>query len=557
MNRLITIFLLFPVLSLAQYKPVDGLLFSIEYSAPSRTEFSVGKLTEVNDRAVREFIGSHSQLDLNNSSLVLLDRVESPIGWHYNYKQQHNGVDVFGGGYKVNVDFNGRIRSITNNLIRVEKNLSTEFPEKMKFIQHYASVMHANCYFHYDGRLVPSLRMEMEGPNYAKFEIIIDREGEVLYVQDLNRHLMTDSTVTAKVYLPDPLTTAGKIYGGAYADNADADNSELNDERFDVTMTVDFSNDTFRLTSSRVEIQNFANPSTVVAFTDTPVFNFTRSQFEFEDVNCFYHLTVYQNYMQSLGFSLVNYQIGVDAHAFTADNSMFSYPKLYFGDGCVDDGEDADVIIHEYGHAITASAAPNTWIGSERKALDEAAGDYLATSYTRDLNPFNWELMFGWDGNNACWPGRTAATTKTYPSGITGDIHKDGEIWSSTLMQIWEVLGRETTDKIFLQSLYSYAQNISMTDAAYMFLDADSALNGGVNYITCYYWFEKRGILPPLPFFSGTDGNGMLATCNGICDASAVVLPISGVAPFTYAWKDSLGASLGGNSDTLMGMCAG
>ncbi|MBL4577407.1 MAG: T9SS type A sorting domain-containing protein, partial [Flavobacteriales bacterium] len=362
-----------------------------------------------------------------------------------------------------------------------------------------------------------------------------------------------------KVFLPDPLTSAGQVYGGVYADNGDADNAALNDERYDVTMVVDFANDTFRLTSPLVEIQNFSNPVTTIAISTVPNFDFTRTQKEFEDVNCFYHLTTFQNYMQSLGFALVNYQLGVDAHALNgADNSMFNFPRLYFGDGCVDDAEDADVIIHEYGHAITASAAPNTWIGSERKALDEGAGDYLATSYTRMLNSFNWELMFGWDGHSsACWPGRTAATTKQYPAGLTGDIHADGEIWSSTLMQIWEVLGRETTDQIFLQSLYSYAQNISMTDAAYMFLDADSLLNGGANYVASYYWFEKRGILPPLPFFSGTDGNGDMATCPGSCDASVVAIPISGVAPYTYLWKDSTGTTLSQITDTITGLCPG
>ncbi len=510
---------------------------------------------------IQAYLQDNTEISLEGSALLLLDSVKSPGGWHFNFQQQYNEVEIFGAGVKANLDNDGRIRSVVDNTIRIPLGLSDVFPPiKLRNIEMGESVVStatSRIYFQHNGELLPCFRAVIEEVNHINYEVIYNTK-EVLYVQDLNRYLMTDSLVSAKVFLPDPLTTAGKVYGGAYGDIGDADNSALNNERFDVTMIVDFTSDSFRLSSALVEIQDFSGPTTAIAVSGTPVFDYTRSEDEFEDVNCFYHLTAFQNYMQSLGYNLVNYQIAVDAHALGgADNSMFSYPKLYFGDGCVDDAEDADVIIHEYGHAITASAAPNTWVGSERKALDEAAGDYLATSYTRALNPFNWELMFGWDGNNVCWAGRTAATAKHYPEDLSGDIHKDGEMWNAALMQIWEVLGRETTDQIYLQSIYSYAQNISMTDAAYMFLDADSLLNGGANYIACYYWLEKRGFIPPLPFFSGTDGNGDLASCNGVCDATAVVIPISGIAPYTYVWKDSLGNTLPQTNDTVSGLCAG
>jgi hypothetical protein len=263
--------------------------------------------------------------------------------------------------------------------------------------------------------------------------------------------------------------------------------------------------------------------------------------------------------MQSLGFmNLVNYPIEVDPHALNgADNSMFSGNQLYFGDGGVDDAEDADVIIHEYGHAITASAAPNTWDGFERKALDEGIGDYLATSYGRSINPFNWEDMFSWDGHNEFWLGRTVVTSKTYPDDLGFSTHSAGEIWSATLMQIWDAIGKEATDKNLLQSLYSYASNMSMTDAAYLFLDADSLLYGGTNYFICYYWFEQRGILPPYPNLAGYFVNAPLTTCFGSCDAIGVFTGYNGTPPYTYHWRDSLGNSIGQMGDTAIGLCSG
>ena len=65
-------------------------------------------------------------------------------------------------------------------------------------------------------------------------------------------------------------------------------------------------------------------------------------------------------------------------------NSGNSY--LLFGEGGVDDAEDADVIIHEYAHAISYAASPETNSGTERRGLDEGLGDYFAAIYSYQYN---------------------------------------------------------------------------------------------------------------------------------------------------------------------------
>jgi len=533
----------------------------------TKSQFNLGKLNATDEQTVLDYLQVNLETFANpqNSTLQLTEKKESPGGFHYVFNQVYNGIPVYNAQVKVNLDKNGRIRSLFDNSYIIQSAISGEFPAEaigtsyLNTIGSLKSVVKEQVYF--PGReMIPCLKLTIREEDHSFYEVILNVEGTVVYQQDLNRYFrkMSDSIVSAKVFLPDPLTTAGVTYGGQYSDNGDADIAELNAERVNVTMTVDFANDTFRLTSPFVEIQDFSGPSTTIATSDIADFSFTRNQKQFEDVNCFYHISTFQNYMQSLGFSLVNYKIGVDAHALNgADNSMFSYPKLYFGDGCVDDAEDADVIIHEYGHAISTSAAPGTWNGSERKAMDEGLGDYLATSYSRSINPFNWQNMFTWDGHSSeCWDGRTAATTKMYPGGLTGDIHSDGEIWSSTLMQIWESIGRETTDQILLQSWYSHASNITMTDAAYLFLDADSMLNGGANYLISYYWFEQRGILPSLPFFAVVSVLDDVS-CNIDCDVSAEVKNMGGISSYTYEWRDSVGNPISQTSKIAVGLCSG
>ena len=73
----------------------------------------------------------------------------------------------------------------------------------------------------------------------------------------------------------------------------------------------------------------------------------------------YYWVTEAQNYIQSLGFGTTYPPINMESqdvriNQWGADNS-YSWDKhdvLRFGKGGVDDAEDAEVILHEYGHAI-------------------------------------------------------------------------------------------------------------------------------------------------------------------------------------------------------------
>ena len=53
---------------------------------------------------------------------------------------------------------------------------------------------------------------------------------------------------------------------------------------------------------------------------------------------------------------------------------------LHMGDGGVDDAEDADVIVHELGHAIQDAQVPGFGPGTktEQAAIGEGFGDFLA-----------------------------------------------------------------------------------------------------------------------------------------------------------------------------------
>ena len=352
--------------------------------------------------------------------------------------------------------------------------------------------------------LVKAQRYYYKNPAaHLNHELIVSEDGQsAYYFQDLHayHHLAnpTDTTIQVTVFNPDPLTTAGQVYGGLFTDQNDADIGALNNQRVTVNTRGTYDNGMFYLENDFIKVEDFEMPSSTPPVQSSPNFSFTRAEQGFEYVNVLYHLTLYQYYMQGLGFNLVSQQLAVDPHAFFGqDNSYFSPGTgLGFGEGGVDDAEDADVIIHEYGHAISYSASPGTNTGTERRTLDEALSDYLAASYSHHLNPFNWERVYSWDGHNVFWPGRMVTTNKNYQNvSFFASIYEHTDLWAGSLMEIYFNEGRPVADRVLLQSLYGQASNMSFEHAALEYLQADTLLFWAQHAMDMYNVFHNRGIL--------------------------------------------------------------
>lgn len=447
--------------------------------------------------------------------LILENQIQSPKGVHYRFSQTLNYRKVFRGSVKLNVGNDGRVLSLFDHTFEISESLDSEFPEHQPYHDgltvHYQTPNNGQLhdyaltevYFPDGNELLPAIHLEVVESTDRHYELVLNKDVRVVYQNDLLSYSAPpDSIVTMWVFNPDPLSTANQSYGAPYADTFDQDVLELNAEREMVQAPVTFENDTFFLRNDAVSIEEFSLPTVEPVFSLTPEFNYTRAESGFEDANAFYHISTFQQYIQSLGFNnIVDYQIAVDVHALSgSDNSNFNPgfnpPRLQFGEGGVDDAEDADVIIHEYGHAIMHSAAPGTNNGTERKALDEAVGDYFASSYSRFLSPNRWEDVFTWDGHNEYWPGRSSVSSDHYPEDLNNSIYSDADIWSATLMQIWGDIGREATDAIMIQAAYSFSEGMTMPQAAVLFLQADTLLFGGANFTPIRQRMYDRGLIP-------------------------------------------------------------
>ena len=328
---------------------------------------------------------------------------------------------------------------------------------------------------------------------------------------------------TGLVFDPDPLTTAGVEYGGLYVDANDADVQVLNDERIEVTLLdITLSGDgLYRLEGPFVTIDGASqlggNGWTPPAEADPHAFQYGRANDFFEAVMSYYHVDKSQRYVQSLdvGRAIQEVPVRVNPHGLGGRDDSQYFPGLNgmaFGDGGIDDAEDADVIWHEYGHALLQGSAPGLLDNGEGSALHEGWADYWAVSYSRGLIDAgkvpdrDWRKVFTWDGNEF-WNGRTLDHTGRYPENTRcddgpcgGAIYTDGLLWATTLMEIYEDLGRDVTDRLNLASHGYLGPPVTFVDAAEALVQADLDLYGGAHLTVLIDRLGARGYLDPSAF---------------------------------------------------------
>lgn len=333
--------------------------------------------------------------------------------------------------------------------------------------------------------------------NPGSWETIIDaKTGEIISVKDISfRHKDKDKpssnkntekgelkkglvTGSAYIFEPDPLSKMHVAYGGQYIDGSDATNASLDAARTLVTIPeLELTAGVYKLKGSFVEIKELESPNKGLFTQTSDQFLFNRNQDGFEAVNAYWHLDNNLRYVNlTLGIPCIpsanNGILAFDPHGENgADNSHYdpNSQVLVFGEGGVDDAEDADVLLHELGHGI------HDWLTngnlSQVNGLSEGSGDYWAQSYSRSLNQWQstdaaYHWMFSWDGHNSFWAGRITNYTAVYPGQLTGSIHTDGQIWASALMRIYDAIGKQKTDRAFLEGLSMTSSNTNQQNAA-------------------------------------------------------------------------------------------
>jgi hypothetical protein len=431
--------------------------------------------------------------------------------------QTHNNVEIYSATIKINYDNNDNVIFYNDNTINYKIIDNGDFPE-IDLVPHFSNIKSLSIleskkvyYPISENEIIPALKVFFESDNKSYLSIF-NKEYDIIYNIDLSIEKdINTRTANALVFMPDPITSAETVYGGNFAHNNGISNSVIEAEQKNVTIECKYENGIYYLENDFVKIVNFSSPNWGVVTSADGNFNFNRSQIGFQQVNAFYHINSIKKLINSYGFiDAVDYAISVDADGEDGDdNSHFhsysteSDSRLEFGayytEGSkymehVPDAEDAEVVVHEYTHAIINSYSRDrdTY---ERQTLEEAMADYIAVSYATGISEFNWQNVFKWDGHNEFWAGRKAVSTKCYNTITFSSIYEHTDIWVAPLMDLFFEIGKEKTDKLVLHTITGLDRNTSMEQAALIMMKMDSTYNNHENAITIFNAFKKYCIL--------------------------------------------------------------
>ncbi|MBC8500566.1 MAG: PGF-pre-PGF domain-containing protein [Nanoarchaeota archaeon] len=210
-----------------------------------------------------------------------------------------------------------------------------------------------------------------------------------------------------------------------------------------------------------------------------------------EESNVFYHMNIIHDYFTSgdpFNITQMNFQMnatvqygGASCNAFY-DTDLDSLSFYGGAAGCDNPALSADVVYHEYTHAVTSHIYGNIPYYKITGAMSEAFSDYFAATITN--NP-----AIGEDNWNS--PIRNLSNTKSYlnsshyqtcPAGETPNsendycyIHDNSEVLGGALWDFRELVGNETADALVIKTIKARSHSFSEFLEDMLVIDDDNA----------------------------------------------------------------------------------
>jgi hypothetical protein len=312
------------------------------------------------------------------------------------------------------------------------------------------------------------------------------------------------SSGPALVFAPKPVQDLGNQN---LTDQKDADYAALQPAYRPVTLT-DLDGSGFLHGRWAVIVSETGNP----AYSPTTTFRFDRHDDEFEQVMAYYWITEAQKYIQSPGFGSSRRPVNMEPQRLRInqreiDNSFATTHKdeIRLGKGGVDDAEEGEVILHEYGHAIHF-AQDFQFNSTEAGAISEGFGDYRAVTVFPGRSSPARPARVGRPrmrcrlGRRVVRPHATtlpaaAGLQRALPESLVGAGARGRRIWSRALWEIRGAVGNVKADTAILESQFGFDGG-TMPALAQRIVATTQSLHGNTNANAVRAVFHGLGILP-------------------------------------------------------------
>lgn len=189
----------------------------------------------------------------------------------------------------------------------------------------------------------------------------------------------------------------------------------------------------------------------------------------FSEVNLYHHLTRFSAWMRvALGWDgrfggerWIRASVGLDWYnaAYYSGNDDTA-PSLIFGQDVVDMAYDADVVFHEFGHAVNRTLRTHPWYVRDAHGLDvspmgieEGIADAWAQTFAGDPVMDTYVSL-----------SRTADNDLTCPADVVGEGHYEGRIVSGFAWDVRERIGAEAWNHVLYRALPFVASEAGFDD---------------------------------------------------------------------------------------------
>ncbi len=468
--------------------------------------------------AARKFLSSYHGLfglkaDLDG--LLIKKNIKTPLGERITFRQHYNQIPVVGAEVTVHVSDKNNIILVENQCIPniqidtqplVEKDDALRTAERAvgideSRIEKASSelvILPCGC----EQNLVWRVIVSKKGLVDKTWLVYVDakKKGWVLY----KKKLQSFATGAGTVYRENPITTPSLT---TVTLNNLTDGSFLLEGNYGKPYNAE-------CIYSEYDTSNLSKFST--ASSPERNYSYTSSDTELTEVMSYYHVNTMHDTLKSIGFNSLDAQIPVFVNAQDPDDSSVGYDNAFYTRdynfsstgymlfGCGNElnnlGLDADVITHEYGHAVLDHIEPELYEVIEHNysgAIHESTGDVMASYFGGNGTIGEWGLT---SKDGAQDYTRNMNNTRTYPDDVLlpsygySEVHYTGEILNGVYWDIQKTLGSDTAFRVFSSAISLLPNDANFFDMRDAWTTADNTVNNGANVSVIETAFASHGI---------------------------------------------------------------
>ncbi len=439
------------------------------------------------DRSVRDFVAQNAPLLGSAPQLALTDTHRAGNVWYVRYQQMVSGVPVLNADWEFRVAVNGNLMAFGADHYAVPTGLVTSPRIPLSVAREAAKrglafdaardrvdgdrlyILPVNRGGATNFRLVYELHVITMDPRQSWYTLVDAANGEIVQRSSMLRHLMTGNVnATVHPLLPtDPLQTkplrSATVNIGALAVNTDSLGNYSGASTGTVVVTSAFLGPYCNVDRCVSDVCPTGDGSFSKSTSSSPTniaWLSTNSQQSERDA--FYHVNRAHSYVKTLDptytandYPLTTYtDLSDNCNAFW-DFGTNSLSLLSAGSGCPNTASTADLVYHEYGHAVNDNlyVAHGRPQGLANQPLSEGLAD-VYDSYMID-NPVIGSGLFG--------PGtslRTCLNTRQWPQDWNAvDPQETGEILAGAMWELRQSLGLATAGRLMHYAKYGLADD--------------------------------------------------------------------------------------------------